>query len=263
MLVCAYRAQEVDVPEAGPVDVGEVQLGVCQLPQQEVGDPDLPRRAEDQVRVRQPLGGDVPRYRLLGDVVDGQPPVHHVLGHGADGVDYVLAAPIGYGQVQMLVVVAGRPLVGVVHGPPDALREGVPLAYDPDGHPVLVHRRVVGEPVEGLLQELHQVVHLVGVAVEVLHGERVDRQDPYVQVHAPLEDLLDLLAAQLVPCHRALAQDLLRVPAVAVHYDGDVLGHLAGLDLPLQSGFVGRVGLVRQDALDVHVTRSPRGCRPP
>jgi hypothetical protein len=50
------RAQEVDLPEPWPVDVGEVQLGVRQLPQQEVGDALLARGPKYEVGIGEVRG---------------------------------------------------------------------------------------------------------------------------------------------------------------------------------------------------------------
>src|SRR5919197_109187 len=65
--VGAQRPQEVDLAEVRPVGVGEVVLRVGRLPQQEAGQADLPRGADDQVGVGHPGGVQVP-----GDLVGGQ-----------------------------------------------------------------------------------------------------------------------------------------------------------------------------------------------
>src|SRR5437660_5120313 len=51
-LVLAHRVEQVFSPEVGPEGGGEHELAVGELPQEEVGDPELPRGADDQVRVR-------------------------------------------------------------------------------------------------------------------------------------------------------------------------------------------------------------------
>src|SRR4051794_11539156 len=47
----AHRVEEVLAAEVGPQHVGEDELRVRALPQQVVGDPVLPRRADHEVRV--------------------------------------------------------------------------------------------------------------------------------------------------------------------------------------------------------------------
>src|SRR3712207_7661706 len=63
--VGAQRPQEVDAAEVGPVDVGEVELRVRGLPEQEAREPLLPAGADDQVGIGLATGVEV-----LGDVLD-------------------------------------------------------------------------------------------------------------------------------------------------------------------------------------------------
>src|SRR5688572_28109934 len=63
--VRAHRAQEVDAAERRPERVAEVELRMDALPEQEAGEPLLPRGADDEVGVGLALGVEV-----LGDVVD-------------------------------------------------------------------------------------------------------------------------------------------------------------------------------------------------
>jgi MFS family permease len=51
-LVGADRPEELEAAEPRPEDVGEVELAVRRLPEQEVRDPLLPARPDDEVRVR-------------------------------------------------------------------------------------------------------------------------------------------------------------------------------------------------------------------
>src|SRR6516225_5238602 len=53
------RAEKVDSAELWPVHIGEVELAVSALPQQEAGQTNLPTCADDEVRVRQPYRVEV------------------------------------------------------------------------------------------------------------------------------------------------------------------------------------------------------------
>src|SRR3972149_514450 len=64
-LVRPDRAEEVDLPESGPVHLDEVELGVGELPEEEVRDPLLPARPQDEVRVRQVARVESARGRAL------------------------------------------------------------------------------------------------------------------------------------------------------------------------------------------------------
>ena len=53
------RAEKVDSAELWPVHIGEVELAVSALSQQEAGQTNLPTCADDEVRVRQPYRVEV------------------------------------------------------------------------------------------------------------------------------------------------------------------------------------------------------------
>src|SRR5690242_16344870 len=79
--VIAQRTQEVDAPELRPVGLGEPHLRVRALPEQEPGQPLLPRRADHQIGVGLPR-----RVEVLRD------------GVGSDGLDQLLAGG-AFGQL--------------------------------------------------------------------------------------------------------------------------------------------------------------------
>lgn len=262
LLIRAYGAKEVYAPESGPVDVREVQLRVRHLPQKEVGHPDLPRRAEDEIGIGKAGGGYVAGNEALVDVVDIDRTVDGIADYGPHGLRDVLPTSVGYGHVQDMVSVPFGPGVGVLHGLEHIVRQRVLLAYYADGHLLLVHLLIVGELVQGLLEEIHEIVDLFGIAAEVLHGERVHGEHLHPETEAPVKDLVELLAPQPVALHRGASEHLLGVAPVAVHDYGDVLRHPAFADLVLELGFVRRIDGVYEDALEIlHLTRNPLGCR--
>ena len=73
-LVLAHRVEEVLAAEVGPQHVGEDELAVGQLPQQEVGDAVLARRADHEVGVGHLGVVEVAADRLLVDLVAGVAP---------------------------------------------------------------------------------------------------------------------------------------------------------------------------------------------
>src|SRR6478609_6759434 len=68
--VIAQRPQEVDPAELRPICLGEPHLQARALPQQEPGQPLLPRRADHQVGVRLSRGVEVLRDRVDVDRLD-------------------------------------------------------------------------------------------------------------------------------------------------------------------------------------------------
>src|SRR5450631_4691639 len=65
------RLVELGLAERRPVGVGEVELGVGRLPEQEVRQPLLARRPDQQIQLRQPAGLQRRRQLLLGDLLGG------------------------------------------------------------------------------------------------------------------------------------------------------------------------------------------------
>src|SRR5215203_6515322 len=103
-LVVEDRLVEVAAPEVGPEGVRHPDLGVGDLPEEEVGDAQLARRAHQQVGVRLPGGVEVAADRLLVDV---RPLARRPVGHdAAAGVDDLAAARVVEGDVE-----AHRPAV--------------------------------------------------------------------------------------------------------------------------------------------------------
>ena len=66
------RLVELGLAERRPERLGEVQLGVGRLPEQEVRQPLLARRADQQVQLGQPAGLQRRREPLLGDLVEAE-----------------------------------------------------------------------------------------------------------------------------------------------------------------------------------------------
>ena len=64
--VLLERPDEFRLPEIGPEDVREHELGVGRLPEEEVADPDLTAGPYDQVGVGHPGGVEAPGERLFG-----------------------------------------------------------------------------------------------------------------------------------------------------------------------------------------------------
>src|SRR5690606_2046798 len=68
--VVAQRSQEVDTTELRPVGLGEPDLRVGRLPQQEAGETLFARRPDDEVGVGLPRGVEVAAHTFHGDRVD-------------------------------------------------------------------------------------------------------------------------------------------------------------------------------------------------
>src|SRR6266511_3387647 len=168
----AQRAQEVDLAEGRPVGVGEVVLRVGRLPQQEAGQADLPRGADDQVGVGHPGGVQVP-----GDLVGGQAGgrVHQleallgVLAEQApDRLGDLLPAAVADRDVEPPAAVPTGALLGLAQPGTGPLRQLVELADRHDA--VAVGAGVAGELQHLRLDDRQQLGQLVGVALQQVLG---------------------------------------------------------------------------------------------
>src|SRR5712692_7481627 len=86
------RLEEMALAEVRPESRSDPDLGVRDLPQQEVGDAHLPARADEQIRIRQ-AGRSQPRpERLLVDLLGRETPGGNVVGERPAGIDDLRAA---------------------------------------------------------------------------------------------------------------------------------------------------------------------------
>src|SRR6266571_1480905 len=109
-LVRPQRAEEVDLPEARPIHVDEVQFGVGELPQEEVRDPLLSARAEYEVRIRQVRRVEALREELLVDVVRADGARLRVADDVANRLKDLLPAAVCNGDVESVFLVSFRPV---------------------------------------------------------------------------------------------------------------------------------------------------------
>src|SRR5439155_13937105 len=116
LLVGADRAEEVDLPERGPVRITEVELAVGALPQEEAREPDLAAGADDEVRVGKIGRVEILADRLLGDALDDRLHVLALLAllaqHRPHRVDDLLAAAVRERDRQVHRAIRRRGLLG-------------------------------------------------------------------------------------------------------------------------------------------------------
>jgi hypothetical protein len=219
------RRDQFRFAEIRPKGVGDVDLGVGNLPEQEVADAQLAAGAHQQVGIRNTGRVKVIADLLLVDVgnVDGTGP--DFTCDAAHGVHQLCAATVTQRQHQREA--------GIVLQPLDALGELVlggarHLVDAPDGSQadvVLVQFLDLGPQIE--FQQMHQGGDFGPWPVPVLTGERVERQVLHAELAAGAHDGADAVRTAPVPFHARQAA-LLGPASVAVHDDGDVLRNLLG-----------------------------------
>ena len=232
--------------------VGDEDLGVGDLPEQEVRDALLARGADDEVGVGHVRGIEMRAESLLVDAgfdaIDLQQVFKrdaaavgffdHAGDERAAGVDDLCAAAVvecegkrGAGVFRGLL---GRPLHGVL----DLLGEPAGLADVAHAHVVVVHALDVADEVA--LEQRHQEADFgLGAAQVIFQREGVERDPRQVDAGCGLDDVLDGFSALLV-AEEALERALAGPAAVAVHDDGDVIRNARGIELSVHGGLLGR-----------------------
>src|SRR5438067_2563511 len=210
---------EVDRPEVRPVGGRDPQLGVGDLPQQEVRDPHLTAGADQQIGIRHAVGVEGAADVGLRDVVGSQLAGPHAAGQRAEGVEQLVAAAVVEGHQQGEAAVGARLVDDVVDPAPHRQRHAVVAPDHAQAHVALHQLRQL--TVDRLLQQPHQRRDLVLGPAPVLRRERVERQVAQPDGVGRPHDGPGRLHALAMAGHprQALAR---RPPAVAVHDDGDV-----------------------------------------
>ena len=210
--------------EVGPEEVGEIELGVGHLPEEEVADAQLAAGANQQVGVGHIVGSKIVAQCILVDVVlfDG------TVGGIADDAFQCLGnfppRTVAEGQRQGGACVSGGCGNDLLQRTPRCLGQPRGVAHHAHTDIVLHQRR--GLLVDGFDDELHKSVDLGLGAVPVLGREGVERQEADVEAGSGFDRLAHGLRGVLVP-KEAYLRLLLRPAAVAVHNDGHVARYAA------------------------------------
>lgn len=251
MLVGVDGLEQVKAVEVGPEAVGDEDLGVGDLPEEEVGDALLAGGADDEVGVGHVRGvegagdgGLVEGLECAGseEILDGTAAGVGFGGEvgedGADGVDDLGAGAIVEGQGEGSAGVLGRGLRGPLHGVLDLLRQVVGAADVGHANVVVVHAFDVSDEVA--FEKLHEEADFgLGAAEIVFEREGVEGEPGQVDARGGLYDELNGLGALLV-AEEALEGTFSGPAAVAVHDDGDVLGNFCWIQLPVDALLFGR-----------------------
>src|SRR5690606_16283693 len=171
--------------------------------------------------------------------------------HGPYGVGDLLAAAVADGDVDHYAVDVRRALLGLFEG-------GLHPGGQQVGGADVVHTpaSVGGEAADHVLDDAEQGDELFLGAVEVVRRQQPQGDDLDVRLRAPAEELLDLVCARAVAVDGAGSRGF-GPPAVPVHDDADVLGHLSGVQVAFHPACVQPDQQATQLVAQVHVIVSP------
>src|ERR1043165_2894292 len=213
------RLEEMPPAKIGPQHLGHVDLGVGDLPEEEVRDAQLAAGADEQVGVAGAGGVEV-----IGEEGLVDHGVAHLLlaqqGHDAvAGVDDLGAPAVVEGDLEEESFVVLRLVLGVAELAMHARVEPFDAADGREAD-VVLHQRGELLP-QVLLEQHHERGHFVARTLPVLDGKRVEGDDVELEAGGGLDDLAhrgDAGAVALDAGEVACAGPA----AVAVHDDGDV-----------------------------------------
>ena len=213
------RSPKITAVEVRPQSIKKHQLGVRALPQQEVGRPLLPRRADEEIDV-----GDV-RFieempeALLGELARIEPTLCRQLGNSPRGIHDLGPASVVHTELQGEDVIAHRAALGVLqladHASPQSRRSAGPAHAD-------AHRiKLVPPSSDHIAVEAHQPANLVRRTVPVLGGEGVSREVFDADLDGPLDHVEQRRFSACVT-FGPWQIPRFRPAAVAVHHDRHV-----------------------------------------
>src|SRR5262252_3713371 len=245
LLKCAQRSQEIDAPEGGPIDVGEIELAEHALPQQESGKPYLPAGADNEVRV-----GKIRRIEVTADRL-GRDEINHVsqrlssckllAKQPSDRVHNLLASAVGSGNRQMHAVVIFGGSFGRLQDCESRGRQQLEPADRAHLHLSTEKTTIAREALELLLDRGENSADFLGRSVAVVGRQhpQCNRRNP--ELHAPLQQVVELVGAGGVDVFRTTQVILPGKPSIAVEDQADMARERKGFDLAQQPMLIGSV----------------------
>ena len=205
--------------EFGPEGVGDVELGVADLPEEVVADAHFAGGADEEVGVGHAGGVEVFGEGLFGDLGGAEFAAFYFFGDAADGVGDLHARAVVDGEAEGHAGVAAGGFEGVFEFFEDLGGEAF-AATDLDELDVVVDEESALRA-HVLDVEVHEEADFFGGAVPVFRGEGVERELLDVEAGRFFDDGADGFGAGAVACE-AWETAGAGPAAVAVHDDGDV-----------------------------------------
>src|SRR6266540_5206592 len=217
MAEVVHGPRQLFLAEIGPVERRAPVLRVGGLPEQEVAQPHLASRANDQIRVTQTTGVEIAAEELFVQLFGGDP----VPNQFSRRLDDLGPAPVVEGDVERKAAI----VAGQVDGVQDSLLQlrWKPIERADVPQPNAVGVKLSRLAVDHLAENLHQARDLVVRAAPVLGRESVQRQDLDPEFDTALDDPADVLGPSAMSCQPFEAA-LVRPAPVAIHDDRHVLG---------------------------------------
>jgi len=217
--VVADGLEQLRSAEIGPEHVAEVQLGVGEPVEQEVGDATLTTGTDDEIGIAVFEAGHEPVEGLAGDLFRGHLPLGHAARELFGGLGDFFSPSVAERQVEgHLVLVAALAAQGVEHRP-NHPRQAANVANGVQTNAVVEDFVALGE--QELPEQGHESVDLELRPRPVLLAKCVQSERPKAQTPGNANDATHGLGTLAVALDAGKAA-LLRPTPVAVHDDADV-----------------------------------------
>src|SRR5262249_13660760 len=155
-LKVGHGLKEVPPPEIGPQEIGDPELRIGYLPEQEIGEPHFAARADQEIGIGETRRIEVGLERRLVDSNAGLGP--GLVDEPLHCVHQLRPSTVRESEKERQAAM----MVQALHGPGDHLADGgiqlLGPADEPEAHPALVE--VVDLLVQGAHEEAHEPLHL-------------------------------------------------------------------------------------------------------
>src|SRR5215467_4000366 len=189
-------AEKIDLAKRRPVRVAEVELAEGALPEHEAGKTKFAARANDQIRIRTPVGVEIlldsVRGQRVHDLRRGRAPGKALLEIALHRVHDFLPAAVPDTYIEDHPLVITRRGLGEAQRPQDRRGEQVQPTNraDPDAG---THGKAARHPFAHLsFDHLEDRRHIIGIAVEILDGQPPESDHGNPHLEALAEDCLRL-----------------------------------------------------------------------
>src|SRR5271165_6039935 len=206
--------------ELGPQHLVEIQLGVGEIPQQEVADALLAAGAYQQIRVRYACERKTLGDLRFADVGRRQAPRCRIRAQRTAGLHEIPTAAVGDRDIEFESRVRARERLGGQHAAREFRAEGFAVPDEAQAHAVAV--QIFDFANQRIEKQAHQHADLIGRPAPVLAAEGEQREKTNPGFSAILDDPAHDFDARAVS--RGARQAARAGPAaVAVHDDCDML----------------------------------------
>jgi hypothetical protein len=217
-LIIDERLEEFPAPEIRPQDRRDPDLGIGDLPEQKIGDPELPARPDEQVGIRNSRRIQVSRKTGFVQTIRIDSRVLQDFFHGTDNLG---PAAVIDGQNDSQTVMGASHCFYSFKLSLDSLGNSLSLADDNKPDLVFYHLFILF--LEVFLEQPPEQGDLSLRPFPILLGKGVKSQEADAQTGTGFDNLLNGFRAGPVPLDPRLPA-LFRPAAIPVHDNGDVPG---------------------------------------